>query len=517
MMMMNPFHRTTGSKLWRVPALLSLLVLVSTLVTPTHAKSFVSVHIPFELHNRSGEEHVTAGYGIAHPQGSIAAYVYTTDESLCNGWNTKNGTDGYPQHDGGMKAPYMLLVQRSTLCTAVTQARHAQINGAAALIVAHDVCRCSDKACTDVYGPECVNNEEDELLVNDGSAGDVTIPSFLLYRVRAHAIRDQLLKNQPVLMEFTWGLKDKELDQKTPAVHFQLWTTAHDPLLDLETYKNFKVIATALAPGGARFEPRFAIIPGERFHCNQQIDTNGPCDHLCTNHGRYCALHGYELSGHAIVNETLRRLCIWQDFGSKDAVQYWDYILYHLEHCPGPDKFIDHDCVTQALTAAKVDPTRVDQCMMDSGGLDADDVNPLLEYQLHQQSRTGILALPALVVENRTLDEPTSFHLWEGLCRRFWTLNLTTTPDVCFTCGSCPNVIGCLETGHCVDFSKPVEPPPSKQDTKKRHHHGWTTFWVISILGAAGYAVYYYKKQQDAEGVRGGVLSNYFQLAGEEM
>jgi hypothetical protein len=67
------------------------------------------------------------------------------------------------------------------------------------------------------------SNEEDELLVNDGSAGDVTIASFLLFRVRAHAVRDQLLKNQPVLMEFTWGLKDKELDQKTPAVHLQLW------------------------------------------------------------------------------------------------------------------------------------------------------------------------------------------------------------------------------------------------------------------------------------------------------
>lgn len=490
---------------------LALLVLISTIAT-AQSKSFVEVHIPFDLHNRDGEEHVTAGYGFHQPYGSIASYVYLTDADLCSGWDTKNGTDGFPKHTGGMKAPYMLMVQRSSLCTTVTQARHAQIDGAAALIVTHDDCRCSDKNCTDTYGPDCVN-EDVELMVNDGSGSDVFIPSFLLYRVRAHAITDQLRKDQPVLMQLTWGLKDKEVDEKPPAVHFNLWTTAHDPLLDLDTYKNFKSIATALAPHGAQFEPRYSMISGERFKCNQQVDTNGPCDHLCTNHGRYCALHGYELSGHAIVTETLRRLCIWQEYGTKDAIQYWDYILYHVEFCSDHKTYADAACLNKAIIAAKVDSAVLDQCMTDSGGLDEDSINHLLEYQLKQQERSGILALPALVVENRTLDEPTSWHLWKGLCHRFWSRNLTTTPDICIQCGACPNIIGCLENGHCVDFSKP-EPPPS---TKKKHH-GWTTFWIVSVVGAMGGAFYYYKKHMDGEGVaRAGVLSNYFQLAGEEM
>lgn len=499
---------------------LFVVVIISSLV-PSYSKTFVSVHIPFALHDRAGEEHVTAEYGISQPQGSIACFVYSIDADLCTEWNNKfvqNGTAGYPKHEGGLKSPFMLMVARSSKCTTVTQARRAQQNGAAAVIVTTDGCRCTDKACTDAFGPDCVN--EDEVLVNDGSAGDVTIPSFLLYRVRAKAIRDQLHANQPVLMEFTWGLKDDDIDQKPPAVHYNLWTTAHDPLLDLDTYKNFRTIATALAPHGANFEPRYSLISGERFLCNQQIDTNGPCDHLCTNHGRYCALHGYFISGNAIVTETLRRLCVWRDFGTKDATHYWDYILNHVEHCSDPEMFANASCYTKALTDAHVDTAAVDQCMSDSGGLDADQVNSILEYELKHKARAGIVTVPALVIENHTLDEPTSFHLWEGLCRRFSSRNLTTTPDVCFTCGSCPNVLGCLETGHCVEFFKPtvapsapVSPPPKKK------HHGWTAFfWIVSIAGAAGAAFYYYKKQQDAEGVRGrGLMSNYFQLSGEEM
>ena len=497
--------------------LLFLVVLHGSLVV-SDSKSFVNVHIPFSLHNlnRSGEVHVTAGYGISQPQGSIASYVYTIDHDLCTPWNNRNGTGGYPQHVGGMKSPFMLMVSRSTMCTTVTQARRAQENGADALIVTDDVCRCSDKECTDAFGPDCV--AEDQVLVNDGSAGDVTIPSFLLYRVKAQAIRDQLHKNQPVLMEFTWGLKDDDIDQKPPAVHYTIWSTAHDPLLALDTYQNFKTIATALAPHGANFEPRYSILPGERFHCNQQIDTNGPCGQLCTNHGRYCALTSYSLSGNTIIAETLRRLCVWQDFGTKDATHYWDYILNHIQYCSDPEKYANVACYTKALTDAKVDSTVVDQCMQDSGGLEADQVNPLLETQLKHQAHAGIVVVPAIVVENHTVDEPTPFHLWEGLCRRFWSRNLTTTPNVCFTCGSCPNVIGCLETGHCVDFSKPIEPPPPSKQEKKRHG-GWTAFfWIISIMGAMGAAFYYYyKRQRDEEGVHRSVLSNYFQLSGEEM
>jgi hypothetical protein len=496
-------------------------IVITFQISHTYSKSLVNVHIPFSLHNRSGEDHKLAHYGLQHPQGSLAAYVYGTDQSLCDSWNSKNGTAGYPEHVStkGLQSPFFLLVEHaSSECTAVTQARHAQAIGAAAILISETACRCSHHICMDAHrndknNQNCLSDDQD-ILVNDGSAGDVTIPSVLLYRMRGDEIRDTLRKNQPVWMEITWGLKENYDSTKPSVIHYNLWTTPYDPLLDLDTYRNIRTIANALDPHGAQFQPRYSIVSGDRFDCTKQLDTNGPCDHLCTNQGRYCALHRYDLSGNAIVTETLRRLCIWQDYGTKDTTHFWDYILHHMEHCTTPQQFSDPTCIQMSLEAAKVDSARIQQCMVDSGGLDGDESNHLLETQLSLQAHAGILQLPALVVDNRTLDEPTSFHLWEGLCRRFWSRNLSTTPDVCFRCGNCPNVLGCLQQGHCVDFA----PPAPSQQSPKHHSSGWKTFlWITVTLAAIGGAYYYYKRSQDSEGIRGGLLTNYFQLSGEEM
>lgn len=521
----------TVNKMSTRPAL--LLLLFSSLVCSSIAKSFVSVHIPFELHNRDGEEHAIAEFGFnQHHAGSISAYVYLIDSDLCETHQEdKNGTHTrylYPATDGPKKSPFILMAKSGGGCSAVSKARRAQRDGAAAFIVAHQECRCSDKACTDAFGPTCID-EAAEIMVNDGSAGDVSIPSMLLYKNVANNIMDQLKKEQPVLIEFNWGLKDDTVDAN-PTVKFTLWTTAHDPLLDLETYRNFKTVSSALQ-SQAQFEPRFSLIPGERFKCNTQVDTSGPCDHLCTNHGRYCAVHAANLSGHAIVAETLRRACIWQEYDGADTsddstmTAYWDYLLYHVENCSSPHMYNNTECITAAYAAAKVDEAVVTKCMTDSGGLEENAVNKILEKELKLQEHSSVVALPALTIGHYVLDEASSWHLFEGLCRHFWTRNLTTTPDVCFQCAACGNLMGCLESGGtCVEYQKPTLPPASKGDSggdkkKKKHGHGWTWFWIIFFAIAAGGGYYYYKKMQDNEGYergRGGVLNSYFQLTGEE-
>jgi hypothetical protein len=470
------------------------------------------------MHHKEGEEHAMAQFGFSRHSGSISAYLYYIEvpHKLCNAIDWKsNGTEGFPAHTNGMKPPYIIMA-KSGVCSPVTKARHAQLDGAAAFIMAHDGCRCSDKNCTDKFGPDCIK-EDEEIMVNDGSGADVSIPSFLLYKIVANSLIDKLKHNQPVLMELTWGLNDPVAGS---AVHFSLWTTAHDPVLDLQTYQHFRQIAAALAPK-ALFEPRFSLIDGSRFKCDQQVDTNGPCDHLCGSKGRYCALHAWDLSGHAVVNETLRRLCIWKHYGAVESTSmvYWDYVIYHKEHCGGPMLYANNDCINDALRDAKADRSVVDQCYSDSGGLDEDAPNSLLQDMLVKQAQSGVLALPALTIGNHILDDPSSWNLFEGLCRHFWSTNLTATPDVCFKCASCANVIGCLEQGHCVDFQKPEENPSKGggSDKKKKAHHGWTFFWIFFVLCGVGGGWYYYKKQQDTGfGSGGGVLNSYFQLPGDE-
>jgi hypothetical protein len=316
-----------------------------------------------------------------------------------------------------------------------------------------------------------------------------------------------------------------------------LWTTAHDPILDLETYRNFQTVALALEPQ-AEFEPHFSLIPGSRFHCDKQIDTSGPCDHLCTNNGRYCALNAANLTGHAIVTETLRRLCIWKEYGTSTSTAdktlpigsatYWEYILYHIEHCSAePPLYNDTDCIHNAYTAANiVDYGVVTDCMADTGGLDADALNTLLDKELTLQDHSSVVALPALTIGPYVLEQASSWNLFEGLCSHFWNRNLATTPDICFQCGACANVIGCIAAGgKCVEFKKPSVAPPSKGGSshhKKKHHgHGWKVFWFFVVVAGIGGGYVYYKETRDSAGGHrgaggGGILNGYLQLSGEE-
>lgn len=488
------------------------LLLLATRVDAWNATgSRVSIHIPFGLHHKEGEEHTKAQFGFQHHSGNINAnvfYIETAKDPLCSeiDWSANN-TKGYPTHIG---SPFIIMA-KSGGCSATTKVRRAQLEGAVAFVLAHDSCRCSDKPCTDKYGADGCTDEAEELMLNDGSAGDISIPSFLLYKVVANAVIDEVKKQQPVLMELTWGLKQPNVD--TPPVHYSLWTTAHDPVLDIETYHNFKTISKALEPH-AIFEPRFSIINGALFNCKDSVD--GPCDHLCTNHGRYCAVHAWELSGHAVVNETLRRLCIWQHHGGKDSHKYWDYVLYHRRHCGTHQLFADEHCLKSAFDAVKIDKGQIDQCYSDTGGLDNDADNHLLQEQLILQERSGVTTLPALTLTGSSgmvhmLQDASSWSLFEGLCRHFWQRNLTTTPEVCYTCFACPNTIGCVEHGKCIGFTK----PKASSKSKKRGHN---TFWLLFVSIAVGGAYYCYKRYED-EGFGGGegVLSGrYFRLSGEE-
>lgn len=514
-----------------VSATTSQLVVASDSNT-TFSTSRVSVHIPFSLHNPNGEEHVQAEFGFLQSSGSIAQYLFYTDSDLCS--PIVNQTQGFPT--GGFQRTFIMMADRGPKaaedCSSVTKARHAQQAGAAALVIADTVCVCSDQECNDDHRGETCESKI-PVLVNDGSGADVSIPSFLLYRTMAEKIKKELKNDQSVLMELTWGLQkdydssgtdDDESSGTIPYVWYHLWTTAHDPVLDIETYVNMRTVAVALKEQ-AHFAPRYSLIQGSRFQCTEQKDTNGPCDHLCTNHGRYCAIHARDLSGHAIVTETLRRLCIWKHYGeasqvnqdnkSYDPAVWWDYVIYHRENCYGPKDYGDADCLAKAYKHAKVKREMIDQCMTDSGGLEDDETNSLLEEMINKQDQSGVVSLPALTVAKKVLDHTSSWGLFEDVCRHFWRSNAAKVPEACETCGACPNIIGCLEKGHCVAFGKDQHHSSgsgSGKKEKKTGGHGWTWFFLLSTAAIGGGGYYYYKYREELGGRETGILNHYMQL-----
>ena len=499
-------------------------LLVASLVALSQAidsnTTRVIVQIPWKLHNPDGEAHHAADFGFApHTSGSLSAYVHFSKEHapyLCN--PVGNRSEFFNMEQRGFA--YILLADRGG-CSFVTKARNAQQAGAAALVVADTTCRCDNKPCMDAQkGDGC--QEHDPALVDDGSGSDVSIPTFLLAKLPADNVKHALGTGQKVLMELAWGLKNETVTS-VPVPTYHLWTSARDELLDLPTLKNLQLVTHKVGPSKIQFAPRYALIDGNNFDCTQQADTDGPCDHLCTNHGRYCAIHARNLSGHAIVRETLRQLCIWKHYHEAKPDIWWDYVIHHREHCHEPSLYADEACVNKALQYAKADKAAIETCEADSGGLDEDGTNSLLQEMLDHHSRSGVVALPALTLDYNILEQTSSRTLFEAICMHYWYSNdFETVPDICYTCGTCPNVWGCLEQGHCVGFSPSKHhhsQPSSGQQQGKSGHHGWSTFFWICTIGACCAGFYYYKKQQqdgssmrmsDQEGA--GLLTSYFQL-----
>jgi len=512
--------------------------------------SKVLVHIPFNIHNASGFPHALAefGAGTAPWTGgkSLAEYVYFVEASLCR--PIRDITEGHPKRSDNhtwMTPPFLLLAEDGD-CSAVTKARHAQMSGASALLIADQKCRCSDAACLQRFNDTDCIPEDAPVLVNDGSGSDISIPTFQLFRGLSHDLKENLQKDQPCLVELQWGIpvEDDDTtsdDKKNHLPHFHFWSTAYDPLVSLEFYVNLKIVATALSDHVV-FAPRFALVDGARFGCSGTANTND-CDHLCTNQGRYCTKHATELSGHAIVRETLTRLCIWKHYGDnddsdsddtdtpskikKDPEKYWNYAIYHKQLCSAdPHNFADEKCLADGMKEAGIDAATIQQCISAAGDLEADNSNALLDAELLHLKHSSVHTLPALTVNRNVLQWTTAHSLFDTLCTEFWlSPAIKEVPKVCTQCASCPNVIGCLEhKGKCVEFDNEQRHPETgykrTDGDDKKKGHGWKVFWILTVLVATcGGAYYYYDQNRDRFGRRGGGggrMNDYMHLPGGE-
>jgi hypothetical protein len=94
--------------------------------------SKILVHIPFQIHNPHGFDHIKADFGfgsILNGYQSISQYVYYIDQTLC--YPVSNHSIGDPDIPEGesWKSPFILLVNGGGLCSHVTKVRNGQMIG----------------------------------------------------------------------------------------------------------------------------------------------------------------------------------------------------------------------------------------------------------------------------------------------------------------------------------------------------------------------------------------------------
>lgn len=406
--------------------------------------------VPKSLTKAGGYEHREALFGIPPYGGSIAQQLYYADDTLCE---NKPGVTrgGYPirakDESGEMmpwQSPYILMVDRGG-CTFVQKVRNAQRVGAAGVIIADNTCLCSaGDLCHSDPGRDC--EEREPIMADDGSGSDISIPSFLMFKEDADGVKAEAQANHHVRIEMTWSLPAPD-----DRVEYELWTTPTD-VISRDFQKDFKGAAVALGDR-AYFTPQQYIYDGIRSGC-QGIDGENDCYNLCTNNGRYCATDPDNdldrgISGADVVGESLRRMCIWQLYGKKDGVgaEWWDYVNEFMFRCNSEEFFASKQCLRDAMGHAGVDPKKVDSCMKDSGGLEGDGPNSMLESQLLAKDKSGVVILPAMYVNRVSIRGSLEFPVvFKAICSGYES---GTTPSVCAECATCPDQKACIVQGSC--------------------------------------------------------------------
>jgi len=406
--------------------------------------SNLQVRLPIQLSKGGGYDHSEAGFG-SPPYGghSIEQNLYHTDDSLCSGAIDINKI-------GPTAVPFTLIVDRGD-CTFVQKVRNAQRSGATAVIVADNVCQCEhDHICTLEKGTEC--QVRAPLMADDGSGGDVTIPAMLILKQDADEIKAVLEKGTSVRVEMVWSVPNPN-----DHVELDLWSMVTDPKSKI--FQTMWKEAQMKLGDTISFTPHYYITDGLKANCRDQSHNN-MCYTLCTNHGRYCAHDpdndlDYGISGANVVEESLRRLCIWNIYGSNGSgPELFTYMREFME-CDTDEDFMNEKCINGALSRVKIDKHKVNQCMTDSGGIEAPDVNKVLQHQLDELKANEVRAT-VVYVNGVQISGALNFDVvFKAVCAGY---KEGTQPDICAKCADCTDTgvdseYSCVVKDYCPDDS----------------------------------------------------------------
>jgi PA domain len=340
-------------------------------------------------------------------------------------------------------------------CTFVIKVRNAQHAGALAVLIADDTCLCSagDACVSDDKKAACEVNEP--VMANDGLGGDVTIPSFLVFKQDADPVKKLLKKDKMVRAEMSWKLPAPDA-----RVEYELWSTPKEAV-SAPLKQSFREVAVALGEH-AQFTPHFYVYDGIFAGCR---DTEGEnqCYNLCTNEGRYCATDPDDdldkgISGAMVVTESLRQICIWRLYGGDGVgLPWWDYIEEFEFRCDKEEddgKFFGSEpCVKDAMQRSGIDYDKVSSCMKGAGGLEEDVENSILEQELAAREKQGVLILPSFFVNQSPLrGAMTTSEVFEAICAGYIA---GSEPPICKQCNKCSDVNKCVEVGFCPGGGSP--------------------------------------------------------------
>jgi len=297
-----------------------------------------------------------------------------------------------------------------------------------------------------------------------GSASDITIPAMMLFKQNADPIKKELEKGTMVIVEMSWSVPIPD-----GRVELDLWTTVTD---DEATVFQMMWMDAHKKLGGddtIAFTPHYHIYDGVEAQCWQDDGSTSLCSTACTNEGRYCAMDpdndlDYGISGANVVEESLRRLCIWDIYGyERNGSELFFQYVREFDECNNEHDFMIPKCINDAMIRADIDPEKVKNCVDTSGGTERKDENEKLQAQIIEGKRNGITEMRVAYINGEPIRAGTlNFDvIFKAVCAGY---THGTKPDICTKCADCSDSsanseYNCVRDDYCsfeYDISAPT-------------------------------------------------------------
>ncbi|GAB9463440.1 hypothetical protein Gpo141_00000901 [Globisporangium polare] len=345
--------------------------------------------------------------------------ILTNRSSFASDVESVAGVDvSAPSEYGDGAQAFVLMIERGD-CHFVEKVRHAQEVSAVGVVIYN-----ADK-------------EEDEagklpVMADDGTGGDIRIPSLLIYHRDAlklmgmlHASTSSKPSATKVVVLLSWQVvnPDNEVDvalwfssRSSPAMHAFIETFAKiaRAFEDNGEEKNEKDKVTAQV----QFTPYYDVYEGSTWGClasttqveaNHTTDTAGgpdssSCDKLCVHDDKFCTYdperdEAIGLDGRDVLEEDVRQLCILQyaqQQQNNKTTLFWEYVSAFNSKCSPlsatASEFND-ECSQRVLASLNIPSAEIAACVRDQGA-------SLLAAQMSAKRKFGVLAVPQLTVNN---------------------------------------------------------------------------------------------------------------------
>ena len=228
-------------------------------------------------------------------------------------------------------------------------------------------------------------------MADDGSGGDVHIPSLIISKTDATSLLDTM-NHSSVVVGITW-----EVPHPDNRVEWSLWDSSRDRRLR-PFMASFRFVFQALG-NHTLFSPHYEVYNGNSLGCFDPEDftKGGECNSMCLTPD-VCTYdpesdNTIGLDGVDVLKEDQRQLCIWKQVSSErqSAALWWDYVTAFDQDCSvhnATKMIFNQECSERIQHKLGINSKDVQECVKSN-------VTKLLAKEEY-----GIINVPRLLVND---------------------------------------------------------------------------------------------------------------------